>query len=277
MLTADLDAEDALFEQAAAQGQTVVAASGDAGSEDCTPDDPARLAVDDPASQPYVTGVGGTALTFAPAPAETVWNDASGAGGGGISQHWPMPAFQRPAVASPAAGRCRADACRTVPDVAADASPANGYLVYINGHWAAIGGTSAAAPLWAALVALADASAIGGCTPATPLGFLNPALYGLAGSDGFRDVTAGDNDYTGQAHGSYTAGPGYDLATGLGTPLAYLAPAEGLVPGLCATVARADAHPAAGGDGHARHAHARRHARSDGLADADAGAERGRA
>src|SRR6201999_1046641 len=129
------------------------------------------------------------------------------------------------------------DPARPVPDVAADASPTYGYLVYYAGHWASIGGTSASAPLWAALVALADASSLGRCSPAEPLGVINPGLYALAGTDAFRDVTAGGNDYTG--HGGYAALTGYDLATGLGTPLGYLSATDGLVPALCSALGRA--------------------------------------
>ncbi len=245
------EAENILFEEAAVQGQTVLAASGDSGSEGCDgevgggPDQ--QLAVQDPASQPYVTGAGGTSLTqLGPPPLETTWNDGgkaapasgiqSGAGGGGISSFWPMPTYQRLAPAAlnvvqadSSGSPCEASAgyCREVPDVSADADPRTGYVIYYNGSgsetdapsgWQGIGGTSADAPLWAALVALADASK--GCGGAR-LGFVNPVLYRLAGADEaayFNDVTTGDNDYLGTAGGRYPAAPGYDMATGLGTP-----------------------------------------------------------
>jgi hypothetical protein len=132
--------------------------------------------------------------------------------------------------------------CREVPDVSADADPATGYEFYWNGSggdpgqsrgWQAIGGTSAAAPVWAALMALADASraCAGGA-----MGMALPALYRAAGSDypaAFNDVRSGNNDFTGMNGGQFTAGPGYDEASGLGTPNA-----SALVPRLCASALR---------------------------------------
>ena len=161
-----------LFEEAAAQGQTVVAASGDDGSTDCGAPSGTQSAVatvDDPGSQPYVTSVGGTSLTaLGPPPTESVWNSFNGSSGGGISSNWAMPAYQ--SGAPPALGVIKSyssskpcDAptgyCREVPDVSADADPNTG-LVIDWGHWggwSAVGGTSVAAPLWAALMALTDA------------------------------------------------------------------------------------------------------------------------
>ncbi|HLI60284.1 MAG TPA: S53 family peptidase [Solirubrobacteraceae bacterium] len=235
-------AESVLFEQAAVQGQTIVAAAGDNGSEDCDtggPNSSTGLAVDDPASQPEVVGVGGTTLLAAgPPPSETVWNSGPGgpgAGGGGVSD-WPMgpdqldtPGFlhvRRAAARAPACNVPRGHYCREVPDVSANADPATGYEVYWNGAdtvpepsgWQALGGTSAAAPVWAALFALADASP---ACASRPLGFAGPALYRAAAGDyrgDFHDVTSGGNDLTGGNGGRWPAGPGYDLASGLGTP-----------------------------------------------------------
>ena len=257
-------AESVLFEQAALQGQSVVAAAGDSGSEDCY--NPAssgggrQLAVDDPASQPLVTGVGGTTLTLGSPLGETAWNTGlglpdPGAGGGGLSAFWPMPAYQRQAapglgiVTGPYAGtgRCGSSGCREVPDVAADAGSA--YAVYCTqesfdcapGGWTPVGGTSAAAPTFAALLALADSSAA--CATTGPVGFVNPALYAAAGGSdyptAFRDVTTGDNDLTGSAGGLYPAATGYDLATGLGAPLAGDGSDGGLVAQLCSAGSRA--------------------------------------
>jgi subtilase family serine protease len=216
---AEAAAEAIVFQQLASQGQTVLAASGDAGSEDCGGSD-TQLAVHDPASQAYVTGVGGTDL--APG-GETVWNDAYGGSGGGISTLTAMPSWQSaPGVVSgsSSAAPCHAVSgwCRQVPDVSASASPAHPYMVYWSGAWQGVGGTSAAAPLWAALVAVLDGS--GGC--ATPVGFLNPTLYQLAtaGTADFTDVTSGDNDVLGLYGGAFSATAGYDMASGLGTPLA---------------------------------------------------------
>lgn len=233
-------AENTLFEEAALQGQTVVAASGDVGSEGCfAPPFPTNsgLAVQDPSSQPFVTGVGGTTLSaLGPPPSETTWNNRNtpavipqlqeGASGGGISSFWSMPAYQRRAPASlkvvgadSSGSPCgsRGD-CREVPDVSADGDPNTGYLIYYSGSWQSFGGTSAAAPVWAGLVALADANR---ACARVRLGFVNPTLYRLAGANQhayFNDVRSGNNDYTGTNGRRYPAGLGYDMATGLGTP-----------------------------------------------------------
>ncbi len=241
----DAIAENTLFQQATVQGQSIVAASGDSGSEDCDTSGPlgdTRLAVDDPASQPLVTGVGGTSLrALGPPPTQTVWNSGAalagsvpepGAGGGGSSDIWPMPAAQLDAasavgVATAEGSGCGRARCRAVPDVAADADPTTGYLVYWNGSgsepgqpagWQGFGGTSAGAPVWEALLALADASR---ACAGSPIGFANPALYRAASLDyagDFNDVTSGDNDFTGTNGGQFAARPGYDQASGLGTP-----------------------------------------------------------
>ncbi len=189
-----------------------------------------NLAVSDPASQPYVTAVGGTSLQgIGPAPTETTWNDqlhyAEGAGGGGISQTFTMPAFQQAlgevtGSSGTPCGNASGD-CREVPDVSADADPSTGYVVYdaVNGlGWTAIGGTSGAAPLWAAVLAVAasaDANTAG-------YGALNPILYTLAQKAPgtyLNDVTSGNNDYNAANGGQFAATSGYDMATGLGTPV----------------------------------------------------------
>jgi hypothetical protein len=212
-------------------------------------------------------GVGGTTLNaIGPRPVETVWNGGGsllaaglspGAGGGGNSSFWPMPASQSSAspslhvIGSGSSGVPCGNAggyCRQVPDVSADGDPATGYLIYWNGsgavagqpaQWQGIGGTSAAAPVWAALIALSDASRV--CA-GTPIGFADPALYRAAG-DGyaanFNDIIAGDNDLTATNGSSYPAAVGYDLATGLGTPNA-----TSLAAGLCADTLRIATPPA---------------------------------
>jgi Pro-kumamolisin, activation domain/MBG domain (YGX type) len=194
-----------------------------------------NLAVSDPASQPDVTSVGGTSLghgtnTLGPPPVEQAWNDAlyysEGAGGGGISTTFAMPTYQQAlAEVTGSTGTPCANAggdCREVPDVSADADPSSGYIIFdsVNGlDWNALGGTSGAAPLWAsvlAVVASADDNTAG-------YGLLNPALYLLAQkSPGtyLNDVTSGTNDYNATASGEFRAMPGYDMATGLGTPVA---------------------------------------------------------
>jgi subtilase family serine protease len=222
--------ENTLFEEAAAQGMTIVSASGDDGSEDCYPTPPTSLEVDDPASQPFVTGVGGTSLTANASTGarvgETVWNGGQtvGATGGGLSSFWPMPAYQSLAPSFLHVINARSSGAREVPDVSADGDPATGYVIYWSGGlptsnpWQVVGGTSAAAPMWAALIALTNASAE--CA-GTSIGFANPALYHAAavayGTD-FNDITSGDNDMTGLNGGLYPAGSGYDMATGLGSP-----------------------------------------------------------
>ena len=261
---ADAAAENTLFEQATIQGQSIVAASGDSGAEDCDTGGAVpqtQAAVDDPSSQPFVTGVGGTTLSaLGPRPTESVWNSGGtvlsgmlqqGASGGGVSSLWPMPSPQLDSAAalnvrtSQAAGSTCGNPsgfCREVPDVAADGDPATGYLIYWNGRgdvagepagWQGIGGTSGASPLWAALLALTDGSRA--CSGA-PVGYANPALYKAAGSayaQDFNDVTTGNNDFTQTNGGRYAAGPGYDPASGLGTPNA-----ASLAAALCANTIR---------------------------------------
>ena len=246
-------AEATVFAEAAVQGQTVVAAAGDSGAQDCYGDATAQdtaTTVDDPASQPFVTGVGGTTLSSTSPRSETVWNDGAaslvtggGAGGGGDSSFWTMPGYQSSAPSSlgvinsqSSSSDCPASGtyCREVPDVSADAAIDTGYLVYWDGNgensdsnaWISVAGTSAAAPVWAALFALADEES----TCSTPIGFANPGLYSAAASNyagDFYDVTSGNNDLLG-ASGSYTASTGYDQASGLGTPIA-----STLAPALC--------------------------------------------
>jgi subtilase family serine protease len=235
------NAENTLFEQAAAEGMSVFAASGDEGSEGCyARKRPSRteLSAEDPASQPFVTGVGGTTLSaIRPWPAERVWNNGtrsgSGAGGGGISRLWTMPAWQYgPGTHNSLSSRqpcgARHGYCREVPDVSASADPRHPYVIRWAGKWQGIGGTSAATPLWAAMLADIDSSN----WPANRAGFLNPVLYAAArqGSGDFHDITRGNNDYTGSHHGTYPATAHYDMASGLGTPIAT---------GLAATLARA--------------------------------------
>ncbi len=252
------EVENEIFEEAAVQGQSVFAAAGDSGSNDCaigaTPAQPV-LSVDDPASQPFVIGVGGTSLTaVSQPPAETVWNDgrSGGGGGGGISDTWPSPgwqvdsgvqgvlnsysgapgyAFCAPATTAPAVTAPPAPSlCREVPDVTIDANEDTGTSFYqsSSGGWGTIGGTSTAAPMWAAItadIASSDSCAglqTNGQSHERDLGFIAPALYEAAassppGSD-FTDITRGTNDIFGLGKG-YPATVGYDLASGLGSPV----------------------------------------------------------
>lgn len=236
--------DDNLLEEAAIQGQTFVVAAGDDGAEDCYvqgSDNNKVVSVDSPGSSPWATAVGGTLLSSISPPAETTWNNVlsnnigasgttPGAGGGGVSKFWPMPAYQSGAPAAlgvissvssgTPCGAASGSYCREVPDVSANADPMEGYATYVSGGWETWGGTSAATPIWAALFALADATQ--GCVN-NKVGFVNPALYALAGQSQatyFNDVTTGNNDILKLNGGEYAAGVGYDMATGLGTPRA---------------------------------------------------------
>jgi subtilase family serine protease len=227
-------AESTLFQQSAAEGKTIVAAAGDNGSEDCYRQNVAfqgtNLAVDDPASQPFVTGAGGTTFTtLGPPAAQTVWNTPTGAGGGGVSSVEPLPSYQSAtAAALGVQSQTCNGSCREVPDVAADAGTP--FATYCTeggrdgcdaGGWTGFGGTSLSAPIWASLFALANASP---ACASKRIGFANPTLYAIAGgpdySTAFSDITTGNNDLHNFQGGVYAARPGYDLATGLGTPIA---------------------------------------------------------
>ncbi|KVO49695.1 protease pro-enzyme activation domain-containing protein [Burkholderia stagnalis] len=196
-----------VLQAAAAQGITVCAASGDSGSGDGLQDGAEH--VDFPASSPYVLGCGGTHLDALPGQgirAEVVWNDdaaGGGAGGGGVSTLFDLPAWQQGLAVTRADGSTAPLAKRGVPDVAGDASPLTGYEVAIAGTPAVLGGTSAVAPLWAALLARINAAA------GASAGWINPVLYRHPGA--LRDITEG-------ANGTYAAARGWDACTGLGSP-----------------------------------------------------------
>jgi kumamolisin len=205
------EALDSACADAVALGATVLAAAGDSGSGDGSTDGSAQC--DFPASSPHVLGCGGTRLSLDSAGAiagETVWNDGSGGGatGGGVSTLYPVPAWQSNAGV-PAHAGSGGGSGRGVPDVAGNADPESGYEVLVDGTSTVVGGTSAVAPLWAALVARLAQQA------GRKLGLLQTALYaGVApgvAQPGFQDVTSGTN-------GSYKAGRGWDACTGLGTP-----------------------------------------------------------
>jgi subtilase family serine protease len=225
--------EGNVFAAAAAQGQTVVAASGDSGSTDCFGDGSpfgGDVNVDDPADQPYVTAAGGVRMSGSAPTALSAWNSTedNAATGGGVSQFTTLSgagnyqASVQGAGYSNVCGAAAGTACRQVPDVAALADRTTGFLTAW-GHpdantqdWWTIGGTSAAAPMWAAIAALADSSTA--CAANGSVGLMNPALY--QNPSAMRDVTTGDNDVpaSGYTGGLYQAGTGYDLTTGLGTP-----------------------------------------------------------
>src|SRR6266568_2893354 len=199
------DSENNDFTWMAAQGQSVYVAAGDSGTGSL---------VNDPASQPYVVGVGGTSLFFDKDSGylyELAWENGLVGGGGGVSTVWPLPTYQ-PTLVSP--GSNGSATYRNVPDVSLNADPQTVYAIFYGGRWQKLtGGTSAAAPLWAAFTALVNQQrAING---AGPLGFPNPALYYLAHTSryaiDFHDII--DSNVTGR----YPVVPGYDNVTGLGS------------------------------------------------------------
>jgi kumamolisin len=199
---------DEAFQSAAALGITVCVAAGDDGSTDGVSD--GLNHVDFPASSPNVLACGGTKLEASnnSITSEIVWNELSnneGATGGGISDVFPPPPWQANAGVPPSANPNN-NLGRGLPDVSADADPATGYVTRVDGQADVIGGTSAVAPLWAGLIALINESL------GKPAGFLNPLLYGSATSAGFRDIVDGSN-------GAYSAAPGWDACSGLGTPI----------------------------------------------------------
>jgi kumamolisin len=204
-----LTSMDEAFQSAAAMGVTVCVAAGDSGSTDGVSD--GQNHVDFPASSPNVLACGGTTLVASgnKVTSETVWNELAnneGATGGGISDVFALPSWQNGAGVPPSANPNQ-NVGRGVPDVSGDADPTTGYVTLVDGQPDVIGGTSAVAPLWAGLIALINES-IG-----KPVGFVNPLLYQNASTAGdFTDITSGNN-------GAYSAGPGWDACTGLGSPI----------------------------------------------------------
>jgi kumamolisin len=232
-----LSAMNAAMSDAAAMGITVCVAAGDNGSSDGVTD--GQVHVDFPASSPYALACGGTKLVADAATgtvsSEVVWNELAaneGAGGGGVSDKFTQPTWQNNAgvgtraksqpgttaaagsattvgPGSGGSGGSSGTGWRGVPDVAGNADPVTGYQIYSGGQAQVVGGTSAVAPLWSALIArLAQATG-------KRFGLIQPLLYaGVSpGADvpGFRDITSGNN-------GAYAAGPGWDACSGLGSP-----------------------------------------------------------
>ena len=200
-----LTALDAACQSAAALGITITVAAGDDGSSDGA----SGNNVDFPASSPHVLACGGTKLVASGASisSEVVWNETAndeGATGGGVSNVFSLPTWQAnadvPAPSNNAGGR-------GVPDVSGDADPETGYTIRVDGETIVIGGTSAVAPLWAGLIAVANQQL------GTTVGLIQPAIYAAKSASGFRDITEGNN-------GAFSAGPGWDACTGLGSPIA---------------------------------------------------------
>jgi kumamolisin len=206
-----MTALDAACQSAAALGISITVAAGDNGSTDNT----SAYAVDFPGSSPHVLCCGGTKLEASGSTisSEVVWNETAsneGATGGGVSNQFPLPSWQAgrnvPAADTATGGR-------GVPDVSGDADPTTGYTIRVDGQTFPIGGTSAVAPLWAGLIAVANAQL------GSQVGFINPAIYAAKAAVGFNDITVGNNG-DGASFPLYPAGPGWDPCTGLGTPIA---------------------------------------------------------
>ena len=189
----------------ATMGVTVLAASGDNGASDGDPS--GGPTVDFPAASPYVVGCGGTKLTISGSTigSEQAWNELAvneGATGGGVSEVFALPSYQQSANVPKAPNGFVG---RGVPDVAGDADPETGYNVLVDGQQSVIGGTSAVAPLWAGLFALINQSL------GANVGYVNALLYSAKVDPTFHDITSGSN-------GVYSARPGWDACTGLGSP-----------------------------------------------------------
>ena len=207
---------DAACQSAAALGITITAAAGDNGSTDGGKGNN----VDFPASSPHVLACGGTKLNANGTTiiSEVVWNELAnkeGATGGGVSNVFALPVWQANAhVPAPSVST----GGRGVPDVSGDADPTTGYTIRVDGQTTVIGGTSAVAPLWAGLIAVANQQL------GVQVGFIQPAIYAAKAASAFNDITQGNN-------GAFLAGPGWDACTGLGSPIAsklipLLAPAK---------------------------------------------------
>ncbi|HXP63250.1 MAG TPA: S53 family peptidase [Dongiaceae bacterium] len=211
---------DQVLQSAAALGITVTVASGDDGAGDENPQHWDNLPhADVPASSPFALACGATNIQVANGGivSESVWNwnvdpsntqaDSFDASGGGISENFPLPSYQ--AAAGVPVNPSTGNAGRGVPDVSGDGDPASGYRIQVDGQQLVMGGTSAVAPLWAALIALVNQKLN------KRVGFINPLLYANPGA--LRDITQGNNQVGANKVG-FTAGPGWDACTGLGSP-----------------------------------------------------------
>ena len=221
---------DKALQAAAMLGITVCMAAGDNGAADDGPrvwDGKAH--VDFPSSSPFSLSCGGTRLLTANGAisAESVWNQGQadlspaagadgsfGSGGGGVSGAFPLPEYQQQANV-PQSLNPPGFKGRGVPDVSGDGDPATGYNILVDGQPVQEGGTSAVAPLWAALIATINQKLQG------RVGFVNPQLYSLSATSGaFHDISVGNNRVSFQQFKNvgYDAGPGWDASSGLGSP-----------------------------------------------------------
>jgi subtilase family serine protease len=199
------------------QGWTVVSGSGDHGATDyidlaSTKFSPTPI-VNFPADVPWVTAVGGTSLSKASSGVnETAWSGS----GGGFSTFFTVPDYQK---RLPASVQSQLHGQRGIPDIAANADPETAMAIYFDGIWKAVGGTSAATPTWAGIIA------VGNQLAGHSLGFINPGLYKIATSgkftQDFRDITTGNNSFSqGDVNvQGYSAAVGWDAVTGCGAPI----------------------------------------------------------
>ena len=202
--TQAMTALDAACQSAAALGITITVAAGDDGASDGA----SGNNVDFPASSPHVLACGGTKLvgTGSTITSEVVWNELAsneGATGGGVSNVFALPSWQTNAKVPAPSGKTGG---RGVPDVCGDADPVTGYQVRVDGQSMVIGGTSAVAPLWAGLIALNNQQ------NGKSAGFIQPQIYAAKAASAFRDIVSGNN-------GAFSAGPGWDACSGLGSPI----------------------------------------------------------
>lgn len=193
MSSGELNTENTKYQRLRALGVNCFISSGDSGSNEG-----GQLQVSFPASNPNVVAVGGTRLTLTNTgsiSSETAWNGS----GGGMSVKYTKPTWQNSITGTG----------RLVPDVSASADPNTGAYVVLSGYVYQFGGTSWSAPVWAGICALINDARIK--SGKSRIGFLPSLIYGLIGTDRFRDITNGNN-------GTYSVVVGYDKVTGIGTP-----------------------------------------------------------
>jgi kumamolisin len=195
---AQVQTDNHFFALMTSRGASIFVSTGDSGSDTCG-DGTATPSFF--STSPNVTAVGGTSLILnrnGRASSETAWDGS----GGGLSVYFGKPSYQ--------ADQNLGFKKRAVPDISADGDPNTGALVIVDGAPLQVGGTSLSAPIMAALTARMNSARLQAGKP--PLGLLNSRIYGMIGTGNLRDVTEG-------ANGAYSAGPGYDLVTGIGAPL----------------------------------------------------------
>ena len=198
--------DNTIFQEMAAQGQSVFVAAGDSGAY-CAGG--RTLCVDEPASQPYATAVGISKLTTGSGSTYSS-ESASVYGGGGASAIWPIPSYQTPLASQAVAAAKVSTTMRNIPDVVLTADASTAYAFYIEGAWYGYYGSSLSSPIWASFISRVNQ----GLGASAPIGSVNTALYQLAQTSSytndFHDITTGNNGY-------YQAEAGFDDAAGLGS------------------------------------------------------------